>query len=337
MVAIFDVVAEYSRGSEHPDLHVYRKDLEGANPIRATPFDKSAWVRRREYYCRAGRFYNGRILEVGCGFGWDAVAISLIGNNRVVASDILPSMIEGITECLDTMRRKGTKLNVEPLVADICKSDLPSESFDGIFSSEAIEHVHSLEDMFGECYRLLRPGKRLLIANDSNRLNTRFREDTFKMWVERDTSWEHTEWLKKEIRPVEHGNARPYAAMRANYVKRAGQTLDQSSIDKLVAATAGMIDSEIEQATRAYVSTGALPTPPKFSWCRNPETGEYAERLLDPFELKDLLDKTGFRTNVGHAFTKYPYSLLNYIHLRPLSIKIFERRRLFVLLAEKTT
>jgi len=246
-------------------------------------------------------------------------------------------MIEGVAECLDSMRRKGRNLNVEPMVADICKNTLPSESFDGIFSSEAIEHVHSLEAMFDECYRLLKPGKRMIIVNDSNRLNTSFRENTFKMWVERDTSWEHAEWLKKEIRPVEHKNARPYAAMREDFIKRAAQGLDQTAVDKLKAATAGMIGPDIEKATLAYKETGALPTPPQFSWCRNPETGEYAERLLDPFELKDMLTKAGFRTKVGHAFVKFPQRLLNKVHLRPLSVKLFDRRPLFMLSAEKAT
>src|ERR1700683_5630507 len=56
MEAIFDIVEEYSRGSDHPDLRAYRRDLEGTNPIHAAPVDKVRWVRAREFYCRAGRF-----------------------------------------------------------------------------------------------------------------------------------------------------------------------------------------------------------------------------------------------------------------------------------------
>jgi SAM-dependent methyltransferase len=335
MAEVWDLVAEFIQGSHHPDLEIYRKDLAGMNRLHSSPFDQNSWLRRKQYLCQVGRFHNARILEVGCGFGWDAVTLSLIGNNHVVASDILPSMIEGLTECLGTMRRKGKPLNVEPLVADICKTDLPSESFDGIFSSQAIEHVHSLEAMFDECHRLLKPGKRLVIANDSNRFNPECRESTFKMWKERDTSWQHTEWLKKEIRPVEHKDARPYAAMREDFVRRAAPELNEAVLAKLVAATAGMIGSEIGEATRAYMAGGILPTPPEFSWCRNPETGEYAERLLDPFKLVEMLNQRGFQARVGHAFTKFPHRLLNNIQFRPLNIKLYAMRPLFVLLAEK--
>jgi ubiquinone/menaquinone biosynthesis C-methylase UbiE len=224
---VWALVTEYSQGSNNPDLIVYRRDLEGKNPLIAAT-DPRRWQTAREYVCKKGNFYNARILDVGCGFGWDAVALSLIGNNQVVASDILPSMIDGVRDCIDTMKQKGRQINVEPLVADICKTGLPSESFDGIVSFEAIEHVHSLEAMFNECCRLLKPGKRLLIMNDSNRYNTAFREAIFKMWKERDTSWDHTEWLKTEIRPIEHKDAKPYAAMREVYVKRAAPVLDEA-------------------------------------------------------------------------------------------------------------
>lgn len=332
---VFDLIEEYAQGSDHPDLKIYRRDLEDANPLHKDRFDRRAWVQRRAYYCRAGHFQKSRILEVGCGFGWDAVAISVLGDNQVVASDILPSMIAGVEECLAAMRKKGKTINIEPKVVDICNNDLPSESFDGIYSSEAIEHVHDLDEMFDQCYRLLKPGKRLLIANDSNRLNPQFREDMFKMWAERDTSWRHAEWLKTEIRPIEHQNARPYAVMRAEFVKRAAPDIEEADLNRLTQATAGMIGPEIERATFAYRQSGTLPTPPTYSWCRNPETGEYAERLLDPFELKAMLDRRGFKTTVGHGFSKFPLTLLNDFHSHALSAQVFKWRRLFILCAEK--
>jgi SAM-dependent methyltransferase len=334
-MAIFDLVQEYARGSDHPDLIVYRRDLEGKNPLHSVPFSGQAWLNRMAYYCRAGNFFDSRILEVGCGFGWDAVAISKIGNNRVTASDILPSMIDGVRDCLAAMKRKGKSIEIEPLVADICDNNLPPESFDGIYSSEAVEHVHDLSAMFKECYRLLRPGKRLLIANDSNRWNARLREDAMKMWAERDTSHAHVDWLKTEIRPVEHQNAKPYAVMREEMIRGAVTPLAEPDVKKLVFATAGMVRQEIENATRTYVATGELPIRPEFSWCRNPETGEYAERLLDPFELQDMLNSAGFVTTLGHAFTKLPFNYMNFIHSRMLSKAIFGKRRLFLLCAEK--
>jgi len=322
------LIDDYIHGSEHPDLVVYRRDFD-------EKFDLEYWERSIRDMCALGEFYNKRILEVGCGFGWDAVGLSQVGGNEVVAIDILPSMIDGFSECLASARAKGHVLNIEPKVADICSLD-EEESFDGIYSSEALEHVHDLTAMFERCYDLLKPGGTLLLRNDSNRFNSSFRESTFEMWKERDTSWEHAEWLRTEIRPVEHANAKPYGAMRQEIIDETGIAFTPDQQAKLVAATAGMIRPEIVKAAETYRDKGTLPTPPKFAWCRNPETGEYAERLLDPFELRDMLKQAGFRNvSLRHGFTKFPFRLANGIAFRPINEFLFDRRGLFLLRADK--
>jgi SAM-dependent methyltransferase len=316
-------------GSDHPDLLVYRKDFD-------TKFDFDLWLKRMRRNCDVAQFYEKRVLEVGCGFGWDAVGLALVGGNRVVATDILPSMIDGLQQCLATARTKGHELPIDAKVGDICSLDEADGSFDGIFSSEAIEHVHDLDAMFRRCFALLRPGGKLLILNDSNAYNTEFRESTFKMWKERDTSWEHAEWLKREIRPVEHANARPYKAMRESIIRETGLDLAEGDIASLAEATAGMIATEIAEACKEFKSSGKLPTKPRFSWCRNPETGEYAERLLDPFELRDMLKRAGFRdVRLRHGFTRWPHRWLNGVSFRPLNKFLFDRRGRFVLTATR--
>jgi ubiquinone/menaquinone biosynthesis C-methylase UbiE len=323
------IVRDYLNGSEHPDLVVYRRDF-------GRLFDHNHWLGEVRKFCQLGSFYNKDLLEVGCGFGWDAVGLSLVGGNRVTATDVLPSMIDGATQCLENMENKGRKLDVKPMVADICTLDLPDASFDGIFSSEAIEHVHDLQGMFKNCYRMLKPGGRLLIVNDSNQYNSTFREDTLEMWKERDQSWDHANWLRDEVRPVEHKNAKPYAAMRAEIIAKAAPQLSTDDQARLAAATAGMVALEIEQACHDFQARGSLPTPPKFAWCRNPETGEYAERLLDPFELKQWLSEAGFPSvRMRHGFNRFPFTLVDGIEFRPLNEFLFDRKAKFFLIAEK--
>ena len=323
------IVTDYTHGSEHPDLVVYRRDFD-------TKFDFDRWFTGIQNTCGLGNFAGKRILEVGCGFGWDAVGISLAGDNHVVATDILPSMIAGTDECLETMRRKGQPLDVEAMQGDICSLDFPDRSFDGIYSSEAVEHVHDLDAMFRRCFQLLKPGGRMVIINDSNRFNSEFREDTFKMWKERDESWEHAKWLKAEIRPVEHKDARPYAAMREDIVREAQPPLGDDDVAKVVAATAGLIRRDIAEATREFMASGVLPTRPTYSWCRNPETGEYAERLLDPFEMVDTIRKQGFRNvRLRHAFTRFPHRLLNGVRFKALSKYLFDKRGQFLIVADR--
>lgn len=322
------LVTEYINGSDHPDLVVYRRDFD-------EKFDIDRWLAGIFLRCEEGGFFNKTVLEVGAGFGWDAAGISLAGRNRVVATDILPSMIEGMSECLQAIKAKGKPLDIEPVVGDICNLDLPEGSFDGIFSSEAIEHVHDLDAMWDRCFQLLRPGGRMVIFNDSNRLNTDFRESTLGMWAERDRSWEHARWLEAEIRPIEHKDCKPYAAMREAIIVETAPDLDETAREEIVAATAGLVRPEIVTATETYLQGRRLPTPPEFAWCRNPETGEYAERLLDPFELLAALRSRGFKTKLRHDFRKFPHRLLNGVEVRPVNRFLFDKRPAFILVAEK--
>lgn len=332
------VLSEYIQGSDHPDLRVYR-DGGGRGHGEAVGVTDSAyldvWLWRMKHFCDLGRFYGKDVLEVGCGFGWDAVGLALTGNNRVTASDILPSMVEGMTECLRTMQAKGEPLPITPLQADICTLDLPDGRFDGIFSTEAIEHVHDLNAMFRNCYRLLKPGGRMVIVNDSNRYNAAARANSWNSWEARDECWQHSEWLRTEVRPVEHANAKPYGAMREEKIREVAPELTDSAVADLRHATAGMIYPEIEQAVESFKASGKLPHRDPYSWCRNPETGEYSERLLDPFELKAMLKAAGFKVRLRHIFRKMPLRLLNGIQFRPLNERLFALRPPFALVAEK--
>lgn len=326
--SIAETLKEYVQGSEHPDLQVYRQGLTEDGFI-------DVWEWRTRHYCELGGFKGKRVLEAGCGFGWDAVGISIIGNNRVVASDILPSMIDGMSQCLETMKLRGKPLSVTPMQADICKLDMPDASFDGIFSTEAIEHVHDLNMMFRNCYRLLKPGGRLVIVNDSNKYSAAARAHSWEGWTERDESWDHVKWLKEEVRPVEHADAEPYGVMREKVIRNVGAGLTDSSVAKLRAATAGMVKSEIEKAVRQYQASGILPVRDEFGWCRNPETGEYSERLLDPFELRKMLKAAGFKVQLRHLFRKMPMRLLNGLRFKPLNKRLYGLRPHFVLVARK--
>jgi ubiquinone/menaquinone biosynthesis C-methylase UbiE len=327
--AIAATIREYVQGSDHPDLVVYRKGIGND----AKRMQTKLW--RIKHWCDLGDFYGKRILEVGCGFGWDAVGMALVGRNEVIASDILPSMIDGVTQCLETMKQKGNPLPITPMQGDICSLPLKNGSLDGIFSTEAIEHVHDLQKMFDECYRLLKRGGTAVIVNDSNRFNEDARRHSWDSWQERDDSWEHVEWLKTEVRPIEHADAKPYGVMREELIREVAPKLSDEEVAKLRADTAGMIYSEIMEAVKKYRTDGSIPTRDEYAWCRNPKTGEYSERLLDPFELADMMRKSGFKVQLRHFYRKLPYRLFNRSVSKILSKRLYALRSEFILVARK--
>src|SRR5690606_30739899 len=117
-----DTMLRYIHSSDHPDLQVYRRDI-------ADETMHEVWTWRTGHFCDLGDFYGKRVLEVGCGFGWDAVGLAIVGKNEVVASDILPSMVDGMTQCLEGLKANGDTLSVTPLQGDVCRLDLPDASF----------------------------------------------------------------------------------------------------------------------------------------------------------------------------------------------------------------
>jgi hypothetical protein len=52
----------------------------------------------------------------------------MIGENSVVASDILQSMIDGATESVNSLRTKGVKFDVTPVRGDLCGDFLEIDS-----------------------------------------------------------------------------------------------------------------------------------------------------------------------------------------------------------------
>jgi 2-polyprenyl-3-methyl-5-hydroxy-6-metoxy-1,4-benzoquinol methylase len=328
---IIRLIEEYMQGSESPDFKAYVKQT-----LERDFSDKDRFLWSLKHISTLGRYRNKRILDVGCGFGWQAFMISLLDDeNKVVGVDILPSMIEGMSECVETMHKKGVTFSVTPMCGDICNLDLDANSFDAIYSIEAIEHVHDMRQMLERCFTLLRPNGNLILVNDQNMLNRKGRDDTVKMWKERESSWQWSEYLRS-IRPIEHKDARPFAVMREEIVTAANPNLEQRIVQTLVDATCGLLKPEIETLAKNFKMGMPLPKRPDYDWCRNPITGEYAERLFDPFALMKQLQQAGFRkTKVRHFFRKFPLNLTNAIQFWPLNYILFNVRPQFILYGEK--
>jgi SAM-dependent methyltransferase len=327
--AICAAVRDYIDGSDNPDVLAY-----GGNFFRH--YARGRWM--IEYMMRLGRMRHARVLDVGCGFGWQAMLIALLGGNDVVANDIRESMTHVVRErtraLADVLDAAGGAA-VTPLLGDICSLDVEPESFDAVFCNQTVEHIHDLPRFFAAARRALRPGGRMVIANDNNALNPGQFEEVSKMWALRDRSQAYIDRLKRE-RPIENAGIEPYAVMRERIIRSANPHLPHDGVSTLADATAGMIEPDIRALAKRYIPGDALPTPPKYSWSRNPVTGEYCERQLDPYDLAAQIDAAGFRhSTVRHAFRQFPLRPLNGMQIRPLNVRLFAKRSVFVIVAER--
>jgi SAM-dependent methyltransferase len=247
-------------------------------------------------------------------------------------------MTEVIEQRLLALRQQGVFPRVSTMLADVCTLDLPAESFDAVLCHQAIEHVRDLERMFRVVSRALRRGGRGVFTNDSNVYHPSTRRWTEEMWALRDGSAEYTDKLKQE-RPIENEDIEPYAVMRRRIIAQRRPDL-HDGLESLTAATAGMDQSEIEALCSGYKPGDRLPTPPALSRCRNPVTGEYCERLLDPFEVAAMARRAGLRAWVyPHRFNRFPLTVLNLLDPVPfrwLKRAFFRLKPQFVVVVEKS-
>lgn len=319
----------YVLESDNPDVRAYW--TVDNIPIRSL-------IHETKKVLRMGGIRRARVLDVGCGFGWGAVLLAAVGENTIVANDVRSSMIDVVDDRLAELRKRGIELPITTLLGDICGLSLPENSFDAVHSSEAIEHVHDLPRMFRVIRQLLRPGGRGVFLNDSNALHPATRERTMRMWVKRDTSRDYIEELKQE-RPIENAEIEPYAFMRRRIIEEQRPDLSEESVLAIASASAGMTSRDICTFLSDYRLGGSLPEPPSLSWCRNPLTEEYCERLLDPFEIATMARESGLRARVWHyQFNRFPLNYLNLANGYPspwLNRLMFRVRPHFAVVVEK--
>lgn len=114
-------------------------------------------VRNPDRILKAAGIEEGQtVLEVGCGPGFFTIpAARIVGDSgRVYALDINPLAIEKVQR---KVSEAGVS-NVETVLADAARTELPDEDFDLVFLFGLARPVGGTDDIWAEVYRLLKPG-----------------------------------------------------------------------------------------------------------------------------------------------------------------------------------
>jgi ubiquinone/menaquinone biosynthesis C-methylase UbiE len=238
---------------------------------------------------------NASVLDLGCGFGMMANLFGLFGAKEVIGYDLN-------TEKIDLFRKLLLYLdpevgNVRPVLGDSSKIEFSDEYFDVVVTNEALSHVREMEHTIEETYRILKPGGRLLVRDGNNSL-------FLWGWVRRRMFWRRVE--QGPIDPTAFRSTDvplPFIQIRQRMILEKFPQMGKKKVQILSQETAGMFGDEIFEAVEKFEKTGRIPDRPKFRY-RNPMTGEFPEREINPIRLKVMLREKGFET----VFIPYSYT-----------------------------
>ncbi len=113
-----------------------------------------------EEFVKPENFKDKKILDLCCGAGGKSVLISEMGAREVVGVDIDDQFIK-------MAKKFASKKNISNCrfeTGDARELKFEDNSFDYVFSFDALEHVDPPEEMIAEARRVLKPGGKLIMS-----------------------------------------------------------------------------------------------------------------------------------------------------------------------------
>lgn len=114
-------------------------------------------IRRHEYYLagRLGVKTGDKVLDVGCGIGGPMRNIAAFTGANITGITINEYQVQRGNEL---NRQAGLEGQAKSVQGDFMKMPFADESFDGAYAIEATCHAPRREGVYGEIFRVLKPG-----------------------------------------------------------------------------------------------------------------------------------------------------------------------------------
>lgn len=248
-----------------------------------------------QYLFQVTKSKDASILDLGCGFGLMATIFGLYGSREVVGYDLNEEKILLFKKMLFYLNSEIK--NVKPVLGDSSKIEYPGGYFDVIIANETLSHVKEIEKTIQEVHRVLKPGGCFLIRDGNNSLFLLGKIMRRRFWKRIEQGPVDPSWFRSTDIPF------PYVEVRQKMILDQFPQMDTQKAKLLSKKTVGMCGIEIFEAVREFEEKGEISKRPKFRY-RNPITGEFPEKEINPFRLGGLVKKMGFEV----SFTPYFYS-----------------------------
>lgn len=110
------------------------------------------------------------VLDVGSGFGLSLVTYALLGAREAHGIDYAPEVVDAVARYLPKLPRHLAGC-IHNRHRDAAAIPYAPNTFDILFSVEAVSHYLHVKGFLAEAARVLKPGGLLLISDGNNRAN----------------------------------------------------------------------------------------------------------------------------------------------------------------------
>jgi 2-polyprenyl-3-methyl-5-hydroxy-6-metoxy-1,4-benzoquinol methylase len=169
---------------------------------------------------------------------------------------------------------------------------------DAIASYDVLEHVYDIESFLDKLPGLSEGHLKIIMASGANMLNKFYTMRVMKKQREAEHCDRKTEYGHKE-----RDTSRAYLTIRKEIIREHAASLSETETERLAIATRGMMKPDIIKSVDGYIKTKCLPRPLEHptNTC-DPYTGNWAEHLMDPYRLRNILSQKGFDARIINGY-----------------------------------
>lgn len=171
-----------------------------------------------------------------------------------------------------------------------------------ITSYDVIEHIYDIRGFLRKLHLLSDRSLNVFLSSGANSLNPFKRKALMKQQIE----IENNDRVKK-YGYKKRDCLKAYSKAREEMIAKYNKNLTNSEVKRLTRVTRGMMGTDIYQCVDNYLKTNEFPLEPAHptNTC-DPYTGNWAEHLMNPYCLKDVLLRTGFRAEIIAGYWSPP-------------------------------
>lgn len=190
-----------------------------------------------------------------------------------------------------------------------------------IANYDVIEHIYDIEEFLKKMSLISDNNFRVFFSSGANPYNPLIKRKLVKNHYICEFIDREQVYGRKERDPL-----KSYSKIRKEIIKNLNSDLSDDQIEYLSAITKGMIERDIKKVVNEYLTGGNITLKQKYpkyptNTC-DPYTGNWAEHLMDIYQLRDILENENFHAYIWRGYYGDSNTLLKCIAARSLNLLI---------------